>query len=76
MPRGILGFMQPSQVKRKRGQGAKATKRLGEDPLAKNIVVRCSDELYEAARSAAVSNSVSLSDYVRSLILSDLGKAR
>jgi hypothetical protein len=66
--------MQQSPVKRRRGQWAKATKRLGDETLAKNIVVRCSDELYQAARAAATSGNVSLSDYVRSLILTDLEK--
>lgn len=61
---------------RRRGQGALATRRLGTEILARNMVVRCSDELYEAARQAASSNAISLSDYVRDLILKDIGSER
>ena len=65
--------MQPVKTtSRRRGQGAKATQRLGENCLQKNMVIRCSDELYSAAGSIARAHDVSLSDYIRSLIIRDL----
>ena len=57
---------------RQRGQGFRATRRLADTPLERNMVVRCSDELYQAARSAAGKRSVTLSDYVRELIIQDV----
>ncbi len=57
---------------RQRGQGFRATRRLADTPLERNMVVRCSDQLYQAARSAAGRRSVTLSDYVRDLIIQDV----
>ncbi|MFP4375990.1 MAG: toxin-antitoxin system HicB family antitoxin [Spirochaetales bacterium] len=64
-----------SQPRRKRGQGQKAVNRLSEKPLKRNMVIRCSDELYRAALEAAKRQQCSLSDYVRHLILTDIKKA-
>jgi hypothetical protein len=58
------------------GQASRATRRLGDDPLDRNMVIRCSDALYEAARTAAAARSESLSDYVRHLIIRDMGRRR
>lgn len=58
--------------RRPRGQGFRATKRLSETPLERNMVVRCSDMLYEAARDVASAHHVTLSDYVRDLIIRDV----
>jgi hypothetical protein len=44
--------------------------------MGRNLVIRCSDELYAAARSAATRKDVSLSDYVRHLIIRDVERAR
>jgi predicted HicB family RNase H-like nuclease len=62
-------------VARQRGQGFRATRRLTDLPLERNMVVRCSDQLYQAARSAAGERSVSLSDYVRELIIQDVQRS-
>ena len=64
-----------SEPRRKRGQGQKAVNRLSEQPLKRNMVVRCSDELYQGALEAAKRKQCSLSDYVRQLILVDLKQA-
>ena len=37
------------------------------------MVVRCSDTLYEAAVRVALSRKVTLSDYIRDLIIQDVG---
>ena len=58
---------------RRRGQAARATERLGEERLERNMVVRCSDELYRVATEAARGQRITLSDYVRSLIIRDVG---
>jgi predicted HicB family RNase H-like nuclease len=58
--------------RRPRGQGCRATRRLSETPLEKNMVVRCSDALYEAAQNLASEQNVTLSDYVRELIIRDV----
>ena len=64
--------MNTPKATRRRGQGARATERLGDDPLDRNMVIRCSEGLYDAARDEAARRKVTLSDYVRSLILRDL----
>ena len=56
----------------RRGQAALATRRLGSDRLDRNMVIRCSDELYLAARAEAASRNESLSDYVRDLLIRDI----
>jgi predicted HicB family RNase H-like nuclease len=61
--------------RRPRGQGYRATKRLSETPLDKNMVVRCSDTLYEAAQNVASAHDITLSDYVRELIIRDVEKS-
>jgi hypothetical protein len=40
------------------------------------MVVRCSDRLYEAAQHIASAHHVTLSDYVRDLIIQDVRRAR
>ena len=62
----------PTQPRRPRGQAKQATVRLGEAPLTRNLVIRCSEELYETAVRLAKEQQSSLSDYVRRLILTDL----
>ncbi len=64
-----------TQPRRKRGQGQKAVNRLSQQPLTRNMVIRCSDELYQAALEAAKRHDCSLSDYVRQLILVDIKQA-
>lgn len=59
-------------LQRARGQGFRATKRFSETPLERNLVVRCSDKLYEAAQYSASAHHVTLSDYVRDLIIRDV----
>ena len=59
-------------LQRPRGQGFRATKRFSEMPLERNLVVRCSDKLYEAAQHIASAHHVTLSDYVRDLIIRDV----
>lgn len=56
----------------RRGQAVLATRRLGSDRLDRNMVIRCSDELYRAARAAAANRNESLSDYVRGLLIRDI----
>ena len=60
---------------RHRGQGFRATVRLTDTPLERNMVVRCSDQLYQAARTAAGTRRVTLSDYVRELIIQDIQRS-
>jgi hypothetical protein len=62
----------PTEPRRPRGQAKKATVRLGAAPLTRNMVIRCSDELYRIAIQQAKGQNASLSDYVRRLILEDL----
>lgn len=62
----------PTQPRRPRGQAKQATVRLGAAPLNRNLVIRCSDELYDTAVELAKQRESSLSDYVRRLILEDL----